>query len=430
MQMKLINRPDYMNRLRELRDHHLIKVVTGVRRCGKSTLLEMFADELRVSGVTEGQIQFYNFEDPDVYSIGDWKQIYDHIKVRLLPDKMNYLFLDEVQNIDTFERLVDGLFIKKNCDVYVTGSNAMLLSGELATLLTGRYLQISIQPFSFAEYSRALAAAPKPQNNIDSESYGDLHIESMIHNSLTGNKSLYRYLFEGGMPQAVELRQTTTAADDFLNGIIDTIVERDIFQRHEIYTKPTFQKVIDFAMDSVGSLVSSASIAGTLKNDGIAVDRKTVVQYLDYLSSAFLLYKVPRYDVKGKNLLRTLEKYYLSDTGFRRARLKREAETDLGHLLENVVYLELRRRYKSVFVGKWNEHEIDFVTTDWQGYTSYYQVALTAFGEEALERELRPLLAVRDSNMKFLLTTDLDGNPVFDGIRKLNVVDWLLRIDG
>jgi predicted AAA+ superfamily ATPase len=415
-----------MERLNSLRDQNIIKAITGVRRCGKSTLLEMYADELQSSEVAAEQIQFYNFEDPDVYTIGDWKQIYDHIKTRLLPDKQNYIFLDEVQNIETFERLVDGLYIKKNCDVYITGSNALLLSGELATLLTGRYIEINILPFSYVEYLEALNLNQNSPNNENSAILGSSSIDSMVRSMATGDRTLYRYLFEGGLPQAIQLRQVSNDADEFLRGVLSTIIEKDIYQRHEIYNKDSFNKIIDFAMDSIGSLISSRSISGTFKNEGMTIDHKTVAQYLGYLSSTYLFFKVPRYDVKGKNLLRTLEKYYLVDTGFRRARLKKQAEIDLGHLLENDVYLELRRRYRDVFVGKWNEHEIDFVTVDHAGYISYFQVALTTLGEATLERELRPLLAIKDSNQKYLLTTDFDNNPVYDGIRKLNVVDWLL----
>jgi predicted AAA+ superfamily ATPase len=424
--MKLIRRNAHMERLAKLRDQNIIKVITGVRRCGKSTLLQMFADELTASGILPEQAQFYNFEDPDLYSIGDWKQLYDHIKLKLLPDKKNYIFLDEIQNIEAFERLVDGLYIKKNCDVYITGSNAMLLSGELATLLTGRYIEINILPFSYIEYLEALSLNRNSPNNYSSSILGNSSIDSMVRSLATGDRTLYRYLFEGGLPQAIQLRQVSDDADEFLRGVLSTIIEKDIYQRHQIYNKDSFNKVIDFAMDSIGSLVSTRSISGTLKSEGISIDHKTIAQYLGYVSSAYLFFKVPRYDVKGKSLLRTLEKYYLVDTGFRRARLKRQTETDLGHLLENEVYLELRRRYRDVFVGKWNEYEIDFVVVDHDGYTSYYQVALTTLDQHVLERELRSLKAIKDSNQKFLLTADLDDNPVYDGIRKLNVADWLL----
>jgi predicted AAA+ superfamily ATPase len=207
---------------------------------------------------------------------------------------------------------------------------------------------------------------------------------------------------------------------------LKTIVEKDIFQRHEIYVKASFQKLIDFLMDSIGSLVSPNLIANVFKSEHVPIDNKTVSLFLDYLSTSYLFYKVPRYDVKGKNLLRTLDKYYLSDTGFRRVRLAKGKIADMGHLLENAVYLELRRRYNDVYVGKWSGSEIDFVAVDGDRTLTYYQVALSAANPETLERELAPLNAIKDSNPKYLLTTDLDFNPVYNGIRKLNVVDWLL----
>jgi predicted AAA+ superfamily ATPase len=401
----LIERRPYMQQLQELRDEHIIKVITGVRRCGKSTLLEMFADELRKT-IAEEQIQFYNFEDPDVFAIGNYKQIYDHIKVKLIPGKMNYIFLDEVQNIETFERLVDGLFIKKNVDLYITGSNAYLLSGELATLLTGRYIEISILPFSFDEYWQFFQNSP-----------------NLSKTELLGN-----FIYTGSIPQSVNLSfRNPQQVDTLVKGILNTIIEKDIFTRREIYNKPTFNKIIDFLLDSIGSFVSPRSISDIFKSDGLVIDHKTVTQYLDYLSSAFLFYKVPRYDIKGKNLLRTLDKYYVADTGFRKVRLGKKLDEDRGHLLENVVYLELRRRNREVYIGKMRDKEIDFVVIDKEGYVSYYQVAYLVADPVTLERELAPLRAIRDSNLKYLLSTDWDVNPVYDGIRKLNVAEWLLE---
>ena len=203
-------------------------------------------------------------------------------------------------------------------------------------------------------------------------------------------------------------------------------MEKDIFQRHTVYNQVYFKKVVDFLMDSIGSFVSPGSIAKTFQAENIPIDNKTISRYLDYLATAYLFYKVPRYDLKGKGLLRTLDKYYLSDTGFRKARLVKGKTVDLGHLLENVVYLELRRRYVNVYVGKWNELEVDFVAIGHDNGIVYYQVAFSTANAKTLERELTPLKAIRDSNPKYLLTMDIDINPVYDGIRKLNVADWLL----
>ena len=403
---QLIERKQYMQTLRNLKDQHIIKVITGVRRCGKSTLLQMFADELLQKGVLLEQIQFYNFEDLDTLALGDIFQIHTHIKNKLVADKMNYIFLDEVQHVKEFQRLVDGLYIKKNCDVYVTGSNAYLLSGELATLLTGRYIDTSILPIQFIEYyDYILAKSP----------------------NLSKMECLGNYITEGGMPEYYTQKNISQKqADDFMKSVLQTIIEKDIFQRLNIKDKHDFSKIIDFVFDSVGSFVSPRSISNTLRSNGTIVDNKTVGKYLDSLCDAFLLYKAPRYEIKGKGLLQTLNKYYLVDPCFRKVRLKRDMKKDISHWLENIVYFELLRRYRDVYVGKIDNKEVDFVVTDHEGYTSYYQVAWTTMTSETLERELASLNAIKDSNPKYLLTTDIDLNPVYNGIRKLNVADWLL----
>jgi predicted AAA+ superfamily ATPase len=404
---QLIERKQYMQILRDLKDQNIIKVITGVRRCGKSTLLQMFADELLQNGIAQEQIQFYNFEDPDIYTIGNWKDLYDYIKVRLIPDKMNYVFLDEVQNIDVFQRLVDGLFIKKNVDLYVTGSNAYLLSGELATLLTGRYIETSILPLQFSEYYDFISA--KSPNFSKTDSLGN-------------------YLIEGGIPEYYNQQKINQRnADEFVKSVLNSIIEKDIFTRLAVRDKHDFNKIIDFVFDSVGSFVSPRSISNALRTNGTVVDNKTVAKYLDALCDAFLLYRVPRYEIKGKGLLQTLNKYYLVDPCFRKVRLKRSMQQDRSHWLENIVYLELLRRYRDVYVGKIDNKEVDFIVTDHNGYTSYYQVAWTTMSEDTLERELASLNAIKDSNPKYLLTMDVDFNPVYNGIRKLNVVDWLLQ---
>jgi predicted AAA+ superfamily ATPase len=415
-----------MQQLRDWKDRHIIKVVTGMRRSGKSTLLEMLADEIRQS-TDKSQVQLYNFEDPDMLSIGGYKAVYDYIKVRLVDDKMNYIFLDEVQNIEQFERLVDGLYIKKNVDLYVTGSNACILSSELATLLTGRYIEINILPFSFGEYNdfilnyKNLSAGEILRNMKERKS--SPNSQNFTKNELFGN-----FIYGGGIPQVIDFAQTSISqADDLLKSILTTIIEKDIFKRRDVYNKSNFQKIVDFIFDSVGSYISPNSISKTLKTDGYIVDTKTIAGYLYDLSSAYLLYKAPRYDVKGKKLLQTLDKYYLADTGFRKMRLGKKSGEDRGHLLENAVYLELRRRNSEVYVGKLRDKEIDFVAIDGKGYVSYYQVAYSVLDEQTLERELAPLRAIRDSNPKYLISADWDTDPVYDGIRKVNAISWLLN---
>lgn len=403
----LIKRELYLQQLRSLKDQNIIKVITGVRRCGKSTLMLMFADEIISQGAREQQVQIYNFEDLDTLSLGDIYRIHQHIKERLVEDGTNYIFLDEVQNIPDFQRLIDSLFIKPNVDVYVTGSNAFLLSGELATLLTGRYIEINLLPLQFSEYY-------------------DFIIKKSPN--LSKNEILANFIHFGGIPECQnQLAINEKQANLFAESVLRTIVEKDIFQRLKITNKHDFNKIMDFVFDAVGSYVSPRSISDTLRSNGTIVDKQTVAKYLDAMCEAYLIYKVPRYEIKGKGLLQTLNKYYVVDPCFAKVRLKKAVLRDRSHWLENMVYLELVRRNKDVFIGKRNNYEVDFVVVDAQGYTSYYQVAWTTEAAETLERELRPLKAIKDSNPKYLLTTDVDFNPVYEGIRKLNVIDWMLQ---
>ena len=402
-----IERKQYMQQLRDLKDQNIIKVISGVRRCGKSTLLMMFSEELINNGVDAKQIQFYNFEDLDTLSIGDIFQIHTHIKERLVADKPNYIFLDEIQNVKDFQRLIDSLYIKPNVDVYITGSNAYMLSGELATLLTGRYVEINLLPLQFTEY----------YNFIVSKSP-----------NLSKNEILANFIHFGGMPEYIkQLSINEKQADLFAQSILKTIIEKDIFQRLNITNKHDFNKIVDFIFDAVGSYVSPRSISDTLRSNGTVVDKETVAKYLDALCEAYLIYKVPRFEIKGKGLLQTLNKYYVVDPCFAKVRLKKAVLKDRSHWLENMVYLELLRRNKEVFIGKRLNMEVDFVAVDYNDYTSYYQVAWTTENPETLERELASLKAIKDSTPKYLLTTDVDFNPVYDGIRKLNVIDWMLK---
>lgn len=406
-QQELIERKQYMQQLRNLKDQNVIKVISGVRRCGKSTLLMMFAETLIQSGIDRKQIQFYNFEDLDTLAIGDIYQIHTYIKERLVDDKPNYIFLDEIQNVAEFQRLVDSLYIKPNVDVYITGSNAYLLSGELATLLTGRYIEINILPLQFAEYYQfTLSKSP----------------------NLSKQDILANFIHYGGIPEYnKQLNISEKQADLFAQSVLKTIVEKDIFQRLNITNKHDFNKIIDFVFDSVGSYVSPRSISDTLRSNGTIIDKQTVAKYLDALCEAYLIYKVPRFEIKGKGLLQTLNKYYVVDPSFAKVRLKKAILKDRSHWLENMVYLELLRQNKEVFIGKRHNLEVDFVAIDYNDYTSYYQVAWTTENVDTLERELASLKAIKDSTPKYLLTTDVDFNPVYDGIRKLNVIDWMLH---
>lgn len=402
-----IGRKQYLQVLHNLKDQNIIKVITGVRRCGKSTLLRMFIDELHHNGIDQEQIQIYNFEDLDTLAIGDIYAIHSFIRSKFVSNRMNYIFLDEIQNVSNFQKLIDSLYIKENVDVYITGSNAYLLSGELATLLTGRYVEINLLPLQFSEiYSFNLLKSP----------------------NLSKQETLANYIQEGGIPEYYKQKTITQKqADSFIQSVLSTIVEKDIFQRLGITNKHDFNKIIDFIFDSVGSYVSPRSISDTLRTNGTVVDKQTVAKYLDAMCEAYLIYKVPRYEIKGKGLLQTLNKYYLVDPCFRKVRLKRDMVKDRSHWLENTVYLELLRRYRDVYIGKINNLEVDFVVVDYNGYTSYFQVSWTTDNSETLARELASLKAIKDSNPKYLLTTDIDFNPVYEGIRKINVVDWLMQ---
>ncbi len=399
--MKYIERAEYLRTLRELKDKHFIKVITGVRRAGKSTLMQLFREEI-ISKVAREQTQSYDFEDPKYNEMADWREIYTLIDSKLIKDKPNYIFLDEVQNVPEFEKLLDGLYINENIDLYVTGSNAYLLSSELATLLTGRAYEINILPFSFKEFAQTYTTPV--DNSIKFEHF-------------------MRY---SAFPQATELmHQNPTLVPNYLRGVYQSILIKDMLPRKQIYAERSFEGVINYVMDSIGSSLSPNSIARTLANENKAVDSRTVNTYLKSLCDSFVLYKAKRFDIKSKQNLTTKEKYYTVDLGFRNLLLGKEVGQDAGHLLENIIYLELRRRGNEIWVGKIGEREVDFVARDNEGYLTYYQVAYTVRDETVLERELTPFDKIPDHNPKILIT--LDPEEVSRrGVRQINAINWLL----
>ena len=399
--MQTIRRKNYEAILWQLKDKRLIKAVTGVRRCGKSTLLNLFRDSLAQS-VPSSQIQSYNFEAPENLRVGDWLDWYDKICANLAPGKANYIFLDEAQAIPGFEKLLDGLYVRPDVDLYVTGSNARLLSSELATLLTGRAFEINILPFSFAEFVQAQPVAQSPE------------------------RLFAEYLQTSSLPQAVDLAQTSRQImTGYLREVYASILEKDLASKRKIGSKRAFQNVVNFVIDSIGSPLSPHKIALRLQQEDKAVDSRTVDGYLSVLTGSYLFYKASRYDIKGKAHLATQEKYYLVDTGLRHALLGKDLAADSGHLLENVVYLELLRRGNQVWLGKIGNAEVDFVVRDPNGYTQYIQVAQTVQQAETLARELAPFDKIPDHNPRFLLTMDLRSGS-HNGVKQLNVVDWLL----
>ena len=399
----MIERKEYLEKLIRFKDKDLIKVVTGIRRCGKSTLFELFIDYLKQIGIKDDQIININLEDAD-YSFQNYKELYDYINKRLDPQKQFYIFLDEVQNVPMFQKAVDSLYIKINVDVYITGSNAYLLSGELATLLSGRYVEIKMLPLSFKEYLSA----------FDSN-----------------EKSRYEYFLDymrnGGMPGNIPiLKDNPNDLDDYLEGILSTVIYKDIIVRNNISDKMLLDSILKFVFDSIGSNISTKKISDTLTSKGMTTSNHTVENYLSAFMDSFLIYKVERFDVKGKNLLARDYKYYVADQGLRSYLLGKKAGSDMGHILENIVYLELLRRGYKVYVGRVDDLEIDFVAENREGL-KYYQVALSVREESVLQRELRSLEKTGDHYPKYLLTLDMDLESDYNGITKINVIDWLLK---
>lgn len=397
-----IQRKEYLKKLIAFRDKQLIKVVTGVRRCGKSTLLKMYQEWLREQGVEASRIISINFEDIDYEELTDYRKLYDYLKEHLNPERMTYIFLDEIQNVADFPKVVDSLYIKNNVDIYMTGSNAYMLSSEIATLISGRYVQIEMLPFSFKEYM---------------ESTGSMNDRGVKYTE---------YLENSSFPQTLELKGQPDEIRDYLEGLYNTIVVKDIVNRKKITDTMMLKSLLRFVFDNIGNPLSSKKIADTMTSAGRKIDVKTVEKYLEALTESYILYQAKRYNIKGKQYLKTLEKYYVVDVGLR-FMLLGSKQMDAGHILENVVYLELLRRGYDVYVGKNNEFEVDFVAQNSRG-TSYFQVALTVRDEKTLQRELRPLQSIRDHYPKMILTLDEDPETQYDGIRRVNARDWLLGL--
>lgn len=395
-----IERKEYLNKLLALKDKQVIKVITGVRRCGKSTLMEMYQDHLRRQGVSEDRIISVNLEDFDYYELREPHKLHSYVKERLAADKITYVFIDEVQQCAEFPEVIDSLYIRDNVDIYITGSNARLLSSEIATLLSGRYIEISMLPLSFKEYVSGTGSTD------------DL------------SRKYREYLETSSFPYAVDLKGQPKEVRDYLEGLYNTIVVKDIAARKKIPDTMMLESVVRFIFDNIGNPVSTKKIADTMTSDGRKTDAKTVEKYLDALLESFIIYRAARYNIKGKQYLKTLEKYYAVDMGLRYMLLGSRS-TDVGHILENVVYLELLRRDCQVYVGKVDELEVDFVAIE-PNKIIYYQVAATVRDESTLQRELAPLRKINDHYQKFILTLDEDPEADYNGIRRVNALDWLM----
>lgn len=403
----MIERTNYIEKLLGWKDEQVIKVVTGIRRCGKSTLLRQYQDALRQRGVSNEQIISINFEELENEPLLDYHALYDHIKARLCGGRMTYIFLDEIQKVPFYEKAVNSLYVKENTDIYLTGSNAYMLSGDLATLLTGRYVELSMLPLSFGEYCHAAGC--------------------------TGEAALNEYMRYGGMPYIAAMDKTPDKADTYLEGIYNTVIVRDIEDRQvQREADPAKRKVTDIALlksiarflaGSVGSPISVKSVSDYLISGGRKVSPNTVDDYMEALRESFVFYPVERFDIVGKQLLRANKKWYIVDLGLRNHILPR-SNYDLGFSIENIVYFELLRRGYQVNIGKYGAAEVDFVARK-RDEIAYYQVMASMTAPETFEREMRPLRNIRDNYEKTVLTLDRFSTGNYEGIRVINLMDWL-----
>ena len=399
----MIERGSYLKLLKQLKDQNIIKVITGIRRCGKSTLLEAFMKELLNEGIAPENIIFLNFEERENLHLTNWTIFYDEIIAKVISNKKYYVFLDEVQLINNFERLINSIFTKKNIDLYITGSNAYLLSSELATLLTGRYISINLQPYSFKEYASAFSE----EKNTD--------------------RLFRKYTNESCFPEAVTLSKIDgNLVNAYLQSIYDTVIIKDISQRHSLRNVDNLHRVVSFLFDSIGSYVSPTNIAAQLNhNSQKKISHNTIIKYLEFLTQSYILYSAPRYDIRAKELLSTNGKYYVVDLGLKNISATNKYESDLGRKLENIVFFELVRRGGKVYVGKHDDREIDFIVQRANNEREYYQISYTVTDEKTFNREISAFDRINDNYPKFLLTMDYD-NVSIRGIQKINIIDWLL----
>ena len=396
----MIRRDEYLNELISFKDKDLIKVVTGIRRCGKSTLFELFIDYLKDNDVDSSHIIKINLEDVRFHDIlDDYVKLYNEVMNLVTDNQKYYVFLDEVQKVKDFQKACDGLYIQKNIDLYITGSNSDLLSGELATLLSGRYIEIKMLPLSFKEFLTT-------QND-------QLNLERLYQ----------KYISFGSLPYVTNF-DNIEEVDKYIKGIYDSIILNDVVARKKFPDLLMLKSVVNFLLDNIGNITSTNKIADTMTSNGRNISVHTVENYIDALLEAFIFYKVSRYDTKGKQYLKTGDKYYVVDPGIRYILLGRK-QGDRGHILENVVYLELLRRGYEVYIGKVDDLEVDFVAINSKGI-EYYQVAETTRDNETLERELKPLQNIKDNFPKYILTSDVEPETTYDGIIKINVLDWLI----
>ena len=408
-----IDRKEYLDFLVKSKDRQIIKVVSGVRRCGKSTLFEIYKDFLLENGVEKNQIISINFEDMDYEELTDYKKLYEYIKSKMIGDKKNYIFLDEIQHVDKFEKVVDSLFIKENTDLYITGSNAYFMSSELATLLSGRYIELKMLPLSFKEYYQAKLEYEKMEQK-----------ENRILKTLI--QYYNEYIVNSSFPYTLQLDSDLKNIHEYLSGIYNSVLLKDIVARLKISDVMRLESIVKYIFDNIGNLTSLSKIANTLTSMGRKTDAKTIEKYIRGLTDSLLVHEVSRYNIKGKEFLSTLSKYYVADLGLRQMILGNR-NIDMGHILENIIYLELLRRKGNVYVGQFDKNEIDFVVIN-SNEIEYYQVALTVLDENTLKRELDAFKNIKDNYPKYLITLDdVMVNTDYDGIKVVNALEWLLE---
>ncbi|MFA7410870.1 MAG: ATP-binding protein [Tissierellaceae bacterium] len=394
----------YLNRLIEYRDKPLIKVITGIRRCGKSTLLSLYERYLLETGVAEENIIRMNFESFVFDDITNYRDLHSHIigLIKNAHDKY-YILLDEVQQIHSWEKVINSFLVDINADIYITGSNAYLLSSELSTLLSGRYVEIKMQPLSFKEYLDFIDCQDK----------------------LKFHEHFNSYLQYGGLPTVVQLIDYPSTIGPFLEGIYNTVLIKDVIDRNAVRDSALLEGILRFIASNVASIVSTKKIANYLSSNGRKSTADTIDNYLKMLENAFIIYRANRYDLKGKMFLKTLGKYYMVDMGIRN-QLTGLRNTDYGHILENIVFLELIRRGYEVYIGKIGELEVDFVAMK-ADEKIYYQVSATIMDQNTRDRELKSLQAITDNYPKYILTMDQSIYKDYDGIRVKNIIDFLLE---
>lgn len=406
-----IERPIYLNRLIEFKDKDIVKIVTGIRRCGKSTLLDLYEDHLRSSGVKPENILHMNMESLQHRDLLGYLAFYDYVSNHIVEGEKNYLIFDELQAVTHWEKAIESFRLDFDVDIYITGSNAYLLSTEFSTLLSGRYVEIRLLPLSFAEFLTFYSFEP----------------------SVTMEDKFQKYLQFGGMPILKQFDFNTARVNEVLEGIYSTVILRDVLQRNKATDQALLSKLVMFLADNIGSVTSPNNIGNVLLNEG-DIDRtkgkssvagKTVDKYIGMLKSAFIFYSVSRYDIKGKQLLKTLGKNYIIDLGFRNMLLGYR-DVDRGHILENVVFLELLRRDYRVSIGKIGETEVDFIAEK-PDEKLYIQVTETMTGEATRERELRPLRLINDNYEKIVLSMDKSFIKSYEGIKAINIIDFLLE---